>query len=55
MKNVRLGCNGLPRRRILCVGASNGLMKIYSMEEEEDDDEEEDIKMEQGEDNAMSE
>lgn len=42
MKDVKFGCNGLPRRRILCVGASNGLIKVYSMEEEEEEDEDDD-------------
>jgi hypothetical protein len=48
MINVKLGCNGQPRRRILCAVASNGLMKVYSMEkeeEEEDGDSEEDSEM----------
>jgi hypothetical protein len=39
MIHVKLGCNGLPRRRILCVIALNGLLKVYSMDEEEADEE----------------
>lgn len=41
MIHVKFGCNGLPRRRVLCVAASNGLLKVYFMDEEEDSDEEE--------------
>ena len=40
MIDVKLGCNGLPKRRILSAIASNGLMKIFSMEEEEDEEDE---------------
>jgi hypothetical protein len=38
MINVKIGCNGLPRRRIISVVGSNGLMKILSMEEEAEDE-----------------
>lgn len=41
MIGVKLGCNGLSRRRIIGIVASNNLMRILSMEEEENDDEEE--------------
>lgn len=41
MINVKFGCNGLPRRRVLCVVASNGLLKVYFMDESEDSEEEE--------------
>lgn len=43
MIQVKLGCNGAPRRRVLSVVASNGLLKMYFMDksEEEDDSSEE--------------
>ncbi|EPB91541.1 hypothetical protein HMPREF1544_01672 [Mucor circinelloides 1006PhL] len=43
MIQVKLGCNGAPRRRVLSVVASNGLLKVYFMDksEEEDDSSEE--------------
>ncbi|CEP07146.1 hypothetical protein [Parasitella parasitica] len=41
MIHVKLGCNGLPRRRILCVAASNGLLKIYFMDKTDDEEDEE--------------
>ncbi|GAN05331.1 hypothetical protein MAM1_0088d04801 [Mucor ambiguus] len=44
MIQVKLGCNGAPRRRVLSVVASNGLLKVYFMDklEEQDDCSEED-------------
>ncbi|KAL9540508.1 hypothetical protein MBANPS3_009640 [Mucor bainieri] len=40
MIHVKLGCNGAPRRRVLSVAASNGLLRVYFMDpsEEQDDD-----------------
>ncbi|GAA5804095.1 hypothetical protein HPULCUR_009581 [Helicostylum pulchrum] len=38
MNHVKIGCNGQPKRRIMCLVASNGLLKIYSMENEEAED-----------------
>ncbi|KAK4518358.1 uncharacterized protein ATC70_001711 [Mucor velutinosus] len=38
MIQVKLGCNGAPRRRILSVVASNGLLKVYFMDKSEDQD-----------------
>jgi hypothetical protein len=40
MIGVKLGCNGVPRRRIMSAVGSNGLMKVLSMEEGEDEYEE---------------
>lgn len=40
MTNVKLGCNGQPRRRILSVVGSNGLMKVLDMEVQEESEEE---------------
>jgi hypothetical protein len=50
MIHVKLGCNGLPKRRIMCTVASNGLLKVFSMDEEEPEEEEEDSDLE---DNSM--
>lgn len=41
MIHVKLGCNGSPKRRIMCVVASNGLLQVYSMDNDDDDEEEE--------------
>ncbi|KAG1050081.1 hypothetical protein G6F43_007622 [Rhizopus delemar] len=40
MIDVKLGCNGLPKRRIFAVVASNCLLNIYSMDRQEFDDDE---------------
>lgn len=38
MIQVKLGCNGAPRRRVLSVVASNGLLKVYYMDKSEEPD-----------------
>ncbi|CAO3647009.1 unnamed protein product [Mucor hiemalis] len=38
MIGIKLGCNGLPRRRIMSIVASNSLMRVLSMDEEEVED-----------------
>lgn len=49
MIQVKLGCNGAPRRRVLSVVASNGLLKVYFMDKsEEQDDSSEEEEEEEG-------
>ncbi|KAI9342997.1 hypothetical protein BD770DRAFT_202966 [Pilaira anomala] len=50
MIHVKLGCNGSPKRRIMCVVASNGLLKVYSMDNDDDDDDDDDDEAEQDDD-----
>ncbi|KAI8638883.1 hypothetical protein BD408DRAFT_10585 [Parasitella parasitica] len=40
MIGVKLGCNGSPRRRVLCVAASNGMLNVYFMDKSEEEEEE---------------
>ncbi|KAG1147680.1 hypothetical protein G6F37_003072 [Rhizopus arrhizus] len=40
MIDVKLGCNGIPKRRIFAIVASNCLLNIYSMDRQEFDDDE---------------
>ncbi|OAC98064.1 hypothetical protein MUCCIDRAFT_115581 [Mucor lusitanicus CBS 277.49] len=37
MIQVKLGCNGAPRRRVLSVVGSNGMLKVYYMDSSEED------------------
>lgn len=49
MIQVKLGCNGAPRRRVLSVVASNGLLKVYYMDKSEEQDDSSEEEEEEGE------
>jgi hypothetical protein len=36
MIGVKIGCNGLPRRRLFGLAASNGQLNVHFMDEDED-------------------
>lgn len=57
MIGVKIGCNGLPRRRLFGLVASNGQLKVHFMDDEGededmDDDEDEEQEEQEGEEES---